>query len=312
MAAFSRDLRIRILKALEKDSRSLRVAAQFGVSASFVRKLRLQVRKEGNFDAKHGGGRQRLLGAAQERAVRQLVKERPDATLNDMRRTLKKRVGVSVSETTMWRTLERLGLTRKRKTVAASEAQTKDVVAKRSSFKLRARIWAPERLVFIDETGINLAMTRAYGWAPSGERVHDDAPYRWQTATLVAALTANGIEAPFLFPRGMDAQALQTYVERVLIPTLRDGDLIVWDNLGVHGDQRVAELLRDAGTRLIFLPPYSPDLNPIEHAWSMVKEHLRQVAERTWPGLIRSVANALRLITPDHAAAWFAHCGYAA
>lgn len=310
MAAFSKDLRASILRALEKDSRSLKVAAQFGVSASFVRKLRLQVQKEGHFDAKHGGGRSRLIKPKLEREVRKLVKEKPDATLNEMRRKLKTRTGVGVSETTMWRTLKRLGLTRKRKTVEASERKRKDVQAKRAEFKIFARACLPERLVSIDETGMNLAMTRAYGWAEIGERVHDDVPFRWENVTLIAALTTEGIEAPFLFPQAMDTQALRTYVEHVLVPSLRKHDIVLWDNLKVHDDPVVAEMIRRAGAKLVFLPPYSPDLNPIEKAWSMLKERLRQLAERTWDGLVASVGETLELVTPDHALAWYGHCGY--
>ena len=311
MAAISTDLRERILKALEEDPSSLRVAARFGVSASFVRKLRIQVRKEGRVEAKHGGGRPAALRESDNEAVREIVEARPDATLNEMRQQVKRQTKRKLSTTTMWRTLVRLGFSRKRKTVEATERSKETVQAKRKAYRLEANVWLAKRLVFIDETGVNLAMARAYGWAPVGERVVGDVPYHWDSVTLVAALRTTGIEAPFLFPNAMDTQALRTYVHQVLLPTLRPRDIVIWDNLKVHEDPVAADLIRSAKAELKFLPPYSPDMNPIEQAWSLVKELLRQVAARTWDGLIKAVAKSLSKINQEHALAWFSHCGYA-
>lgn len=309
--AVKKDVRERILKALEKDSSSLRVAEQFGVSSSFVRRLRIQVRKEGRIEARHGGGKPAALREKDEEAVREIVAARPDATLNEMREQVKKRTKRKLSTTTMWRTLVRLGYSRKRKTIEATERSKEEVQAKRKAFRLEAGVWLSDRLVFIDETGVNLAMARAYGWGPVGERVVGNVPHHWDSVTLVAALRTTGIEAPFLFPNAMDTQALRTYVQQVLLPTLRPHDIVIWDNLRVHEDPISAELIRSAEAILKFLPPYSPDLNPIEHAWSLVKERLRQVAARTWNGLIKALDKALSGVGEEHALAWFSHCGYA-
>lgn len=312
MNPISRDLRERILEALEQDSSSLRVGARFGVSGSFVRKLRIRIRRGGSIEAQHGGGREQIVVDEHADAVREIVRDKPDATLNEMRRELRKRTGLRVSEPTMSRTLRRLGLTHKRKAVEASERQRPDVEEKRQDFKFISLAWEPGRLVFIDETGLNLAMTRRYAWAPLGERAVGHAPFhRGANATLVAALTIEGIEAPFLFPGAMDTQALRVYVNEVLSPRLRAGDIVLWDNLSVHEDAEAAAAIRAAGARLEFLPPYSPDLNPIEFAWSKLKERLRQLAERTWPRLTRAVRDGLRLITPSDCEGWFEHCGYA-
>lgn len=312
MKPISRDLRERVLDALEDDSSSLRVAARFGVSGSFVRKLRLRIQRGGSIDADHGGGRERIVVAEHAEAVREIVREKPDATLNEIRRELKKRTGLRVSEPTMSRTLRRLGLTQKRKTVQASERQRPEVEAKRTAFKSASLSWHPDRLVFIDETGVNLAMTRRYGWAPIGERAVGYAPFnRGETATLVAALTVDRIEAPFLFPGAMDTMALRTYVLEVLAPCLRRRDIVLWDNLSVHEDVEAGQAIHSVGARLVFLPPYSPDLNPIELAWSKVKGRLRQLAERTWNNLVRGVRDALNMILPSDCEAWFRHCGYA-
>lgn len=289
----------------------MRIADRFGVSGSWVRKLRLRVKKGKDLEPAHGGGRERLLTAEHERVVRELVEEKADATLNDLRRQLKKRTGLAVSEPTMSRTMRRLGLTHKRKSIEASERERDDVQQKRRIHKLRSLWWDPRRLVFVDETGVNLAMTRRDGWAPRGERVVGSAPYHWgENATLVAALTIETLEAPFLFPGAMDTEALRTYVANVLVPCLRPGDIVLWDNLSVHEDLVAASLIEQAGARLEFLPPYSPDLNPIELAWSKVKGRLRQMAERTWERLTSAARGAMLAVTPEDCRGWFKHCGY--
>jgi transposase len=312
MKPYSRDLREHVLEALEQDSSSLRVAGRFGVSGSFVRKLRLKMRRGQSIEPQHGGGREQIVVDEHADAVREIVREKPDATLNEMRRELKKRTGLRVSEPTMSRTLRRLGLTQKRKTVEASERQRPDVEAKRQRFTEVSWLWDVGRLVFIDETGLNLAMTRRYAWSPIGERAVGHAPFhRGENATLVAAITIEGIQAPFLFPGAMDALALRVYVSEVLAPCLRAGDIVLWDNLSVHEDAKAASVIRSVGARLEFLPPYSPDFNPIEFAWGKLKGRLRQLAERTWSKLTSAVRDGLRLITPTDCENWFEHCGYA-
>jgi transposase len=311
MKPYSRDLREKVVAAAKQEPSSLRVAERFGVSGSWVRKLRLRVKKGGNLDPMHGGGRERLVTGEHADAVRDISGEKPDATLNEMRRQLKKRTGLKVSEPTMSRTMRRLGLTHKRKSIEASERERPDVQAKRRTFKFRSFWWDVERLVFVDETGVNLAMTRRYGWGPIGERVVGQAPFHWgENATLVAALTLDGLEAPFLFPGAMDTQAIRVYVAQVLVPRLRRDDIVLWDNLSVHEDSIAAASIEQAGARLEFLPPYSPDLNPIEMAWSKVKERLRQMAERTWQRLQRAACDAMKAITPSDCRGWFRHCGY--
>jgi len=311
MGAFSKDLRERILKALEEDSSSLRVAERFGVSASFVRKLRIQVRAEGHADPQYRGGRQRVVKSQHEAEVVAILKATPGATLNELRRELKKRTKLAVSESTMSRTLRRLGITKKQKTIEASERQKPEVKAKREAFLLKRSTWSVSRLIFIDETGITLTMTSRDAWSPAGQRAVDSAPFRkGESATLVAALTAEGIQAPFLFRGAMDGSALRAYVAEVLIPELRPGDIIIWDNLAVHDDALVRDLIAAHGMSLEFLPPYSPDLNPIELAWSFMKRMLRRLATREWPHLIRAVRSSLAGISPETSLNWFRHCGY--
>lgn len=163
----------------------------------------------------------------------------------------------------------------------------------------------------MDESGATTQMTRHYGRAPRGQRVGEATPQsHWQTLTIFAALTTRGLEAPMTIPEPTDGDIFLAYVEQVLCPRLRPGQVVIMDNLSAHKVAGVRELIEAAGARLLYLPPYSPDLNPIEQAWSKVKQILRSLKARTAEALESAVAEALNAITAENAIAWFAHCGY--
>lgn len=154
-------------------------------------------------------------------------------------------------------------------------------------------------------------MTRTHARAPSGERIVDAVPKNWgDNVTVTAALTLDGILAPMMLHGAMNARAFEAYVEQCLAPELRPGDVVVLDKLSAHKTPRIREIIEDAGARLLFLPSYSPDFNPIEHAWSKLKALLRAVGARTIRRLARALGDALRAITPDDAHGWFSHCGF--
>jgi transposase len=166
-------------------------------------------------------------------------------------------------------------------------------------------------LKFIDESGTHLGLTRLWGRAAPGVRVVEATPgFSGPHYTLVAALSLQGIQAPWMFEGAMDTLAFDTYVEQVLAPTLRPGDIVLVDNLSAHKGERACTAIEACGVRLEFLPPYSPDLNPIEKGWAKVKQALRAAKARTWDELVVAVRDALLTVTPQDAAAWFAHCGY--
>jgi transposase len=163
----------------------------------------------------------------------------------------------------------------------------------------------------LDETGATTQMTRNYGRAPRGQRVPEATPQsHWQTLTLLAALTTRGLEAPMTIPEPTDGDIFLAYVEQVLCPRLRLGQVVILDNLSAHKVAGVRERIEATGARLLYLPPYSPDLNPIEQAWSKLKQILRSLKARTAEALESAVAEALNAITVENAIAWFAHCGY--
>ena len=154
-------------------------------------------------------------------------------------------------------------------------------------------------------------MTRHYGRAPVGERVREATPQsHWHTLTMLAALTIKGTQAPMIIEAATDGDIFLAYVEQVLCPTLSLGQVVIMDNLSAHKVQGIREKIEATGARLIYLPPYSPDFNPIEQAWSKIKQQLRSAKARTLEALEQAIAEALAVITPENASAWFSHCGY--
>lgn len=167
------------------------------------------------------------------------------------------------------------------------------------------------RMKFLDEAGSNIAMTPRYGRASPGERVNESTPLNYgENITMLAAISLSGIDAPMTIAGAVDGLVFKTYVEQVLAPTLEPGDVVVMDNLGAHKVPGVIDAIEARGAKVIFLPPYSPDLNPIEKCWSKIKTYLRAAKARTREALETALKEALLLITPNDAAGWFASCGY--
>lgn len=171
---------------------------------------------------------------------------------------------------------------------------------------------AAPQLYFIDESGTHLGLTRLYGRAAPGERVVEATPgFSGPHYTVIAALSLRGVSAPFVFEGNTNAPVFETYVEALLAPTLRPKDIVIMDNLSAHKNDVIRSFIEARGATVEFLPPYSPDLNPIEKCWSKVKAWLRKVKARTFDDLVNALADALRAVSKKDAAAWFAHCGYA-
>lgn len=170
----------------------------------------------------------------------------------------------------------------------------------------------PARLVFIDETGTSTTMTRLRGRARRGRRVVGRVPWgHWKITTFVAALRHDAVTAPFVIDRAMTSAIFIEYVRQCLVPTLSPGDIVVMDNLQPHKNARVRELIAAAGAELRYLPPYSPDLNPIEQAFAKLKAHLRKAQERSLEALWQRIGSVLDLFQPAECANFFANSGYA-
>ena len=169
----------------------------------------------------------------------------------------------------------------------------------------------PEHLIFIDESGLSTKMARLRGWAPKGQRCRAAIPHgHWKTVTFVGGLTLTGFVAPMLLDGPMDGVCFLAWVEQMLAPTLRPGDIVVMDNLAAHKVAGVRKAIEACSAELRYLPPYSPDLNPIENAFAKLKAHVRKSAAGTLDALERAAANALPLFKPDQCANFFAHAGY--
>jgi transposase len=168
-----------------------------------------------------------------------------------------------------------------------------------------------ERLVFIDETSLKTNLVKTTGWAPVGKRLIDHAPFgHWHTQTFIAGLAENGLIAPWVLDGAMNRDSFDTYVSRVLAPALRPGQIVIADNLSSHKSARAIALLRAKGCDLIFLPPYSPDLNPIEMAFSKLKTLIRKAAARTYQALWRQVGAVCDLFQPQECRNYFNAAGY--
>ena len=170
---------------------------------------------------------------------------------------------------------------------------------------------SPERLIFLDETGTDTTMTRTHGRCPKGQRLKGSAPFRrWGNQTLIASLSSEGIVAPWVISGAMDRDAFDTYIEKVLAPELEPGTVVILDNLATHKSDKAAALLKDNGCWFLFLPPYSPDLNPIEMAFSKLKAHLRRIGARTFDHPLSAIGEICNLFTPEECWNFFTAAGY--
>jgi transposase len=169
----------------------------------------------------------------------------------------------------------------------------------------------PDRFVFLDESHAKTTITRRYGRALRGERVVDHVPAgQYHSTTILGALRHDGTVAAMVYEGGTSVSVMQAFAEGQLQTIVRPKDIVVMDNLAAHKDERVIAAIESAGAIVCFLPPYSPDLNPIEKMWSKVKEILRSVKARTADALLDAIRMALQAVTIDDAEGWFAHCGY--
>lgn len=193
----------------------------------------------------------------------------------------------------------------------AAEQDRPDVARRRKHWRRRQGGFDPQNLVFLDETSAKTNLTRLRARAPRGQRVHASAPAGcWHTTTIIGSLRLDGTCACMSIEGSTDTAAFNGYVRHVLLNTLRTGDVVVMDNLSSHKSPETLRLIESAGASVLFLPPYSPDLNPIEKMWGKLKQLLRSAEARTRAKLDEAIGAAIRLMTASNALGWFASCGY--
>ncbi|TWT47799.1 IS630 family transposase [Botrimarina hoheduenensis] len=186
-----------------------------------------------------------------------------------------------------------------------------DVAEERARWARRVKRTDPRRLIFLDESGVRVGMKRLYGRSAKGWRVVDRASGgHWQTHTMTAAIGLGGVITAMVTKKAINSITFLGFIEEFLAPQLKPGDLVVMDNLAVHKVKGVEEALQVVGARAWFLPPYSPDFNPIEQAWSQAKSWLRKKSPPTFDALVQAIGDALRRVTPTHCQNYFANAGY--
>jgi transposase len=310
MRSFSIDLRERIVWAVEAGEHSLGELSEiFAVSVSTIVRLLRHYRSTGSVQPKsHGGGGPSKLDAKSLARLLEIVSQQPDATLAELRDQL----GIDCCVMTIFRALKAHQITRKKKTNFADERDTPRVQKQREAFCEKMASAPVDHLVFVDESGATTAMSRTYGRAPVGERVQASAPGAWKNVTLISGLRCSGVVAPMALPGGTDQTVFETYVEQVLVPELRVGDVVVWDNLSSHKSRAAVAAIEAVGARVEPLPVYSPDLSPIEEMFSKMKGGLRSVGARTVDTVIGAMGTVLNQVTQHDALGWFRdRCPYA-
>jgi transposase len=314
MKPYSRDLCEKIIQAYERGDSSLRdIAKRFLVSLNFVWLLWQRYLTTGSVEPKpHAGGKVSVMTEERLSILRDLVEEQNDATLQELQEKFRDKTGIVVSSGTISTALKKLKLPRKKKTFHATERENNPkIIQKREAYIQEIPKMDTQHLVFIDEFGINLGFARAYARASPGQRAAGHRPCNpGGNVTVIAGLNGHGIMAPLMFPGAINGEIFKTYVEKALVPELTSGDTVIMDNLAAHKVQGIEEILKASRINLKFLPPYSPDLSPMEQAISKIKGELRKLAARTYDRLVDAVKQALGDISSKNALGYFKGCGY--
>jgi transposase len=310
---YSRDLRKRVVDFVEAGHSRRAAARHFDVSPSFVVNLMAAYRMRGSLVPKPVGGRRHAKLDPHRAFLLSRLAEKNDITMPELAGELEAHCGTRADPASLSRWLIRNGY-RYKKTLLASECDRPDIRQAREEWtgerQPRMRL-EPHRLIFLDETGTTTKMTRLRGRSLKGQRLRAKAPFgHWKTQTFIAGLRCSALTAPFVIDAPMDRRIFETYVETQLAPTLENGDIVIMDNLPAHKSKIAEKAIRDRGAWVLFLPPYSPDLNPIEMAFAKLKALLRARAERTIDALWRAIGQICDLFQPDECKNYFTAAGY--
>jgi transposase len=306
---YSSDFRGRVIEEVVGGASRREAAERFGISASVVVIWAQRFEETGCIAAKPSGGSTSPL-EEHAKFLLDLIAKQPDLTLDEIVAAMKKR-RVSGSRTAVWRFFDRRNISFKKKTLYASEQKLAEVARARRRWMREQGLFDPARLVFVDETWTSTSMVRIRGRCGRGERLIGYAPHgNWKVLTFVAGLRSRGMIAPFVLEGAMNGPMFLAYVKQCLAPELKRGDTVFVDNLSVHKVAGVKEAIEAVGATLRYLPPYSPDFNPIEPAFSKVKSYLRKAAERTIARLSHAISRAVNDFSPQECANFFRHAGY--
>ena len=310
-APMSLDLRLRIVRAVERGSSIREAARRFAVSPSAAIKLMQRVRTTGSAaPARFGGHRRPLLGP-HEADLARLVEATPDITLAELQAELQRRFGIVAGLSTIHNALRRIGLRHQKKSLRAAEQDRPDVAGQAPAVARLAALHGPGALRLPRRDRHRHQHGPALRPLPVGERLVAAVPHgHWRTTTFIAGLRQTGIIAPLVLDGPMTGTAFRAYVEQFLAPALAPGDVVVLDNLAAHKVDGVRQAIAAAGASILYLPPYSPDLNPIEQLFAKLKALLRKAAARTKDELWSTIGRLLEAYPPAECANYLRHCGY--
>ena len=307
---YSEDLRERALLLAERGKTIRAIGAALSISPSCVSKWRKLERETGGLKpGQVGGHKKRVLRGETAQWLRERIRSDP-FTLRGLAAELAAR-GVKTHPKAVWVFVHAEGLSFK-KTALASEQERPDVARRRTRWKARQGRIDPRRLVFVDETWIKTNMAPLRGWGPKSARLIQRTPHgRWTTQTFVAALRHDRIDAPWVIDGPINGAIFTAYVREVLAPTLAEGDIVILDNLGSHKGKAARRLIRARGAHLLFLPPYSPDLNPIEQVFAKLKHLMRKAQPRSPEATWRKAGELLDIFSPTECGNYLVNAGYA-
>ncbi|MEO5326598.1 IS630 family transposase [Mesorhizobium sp. CC13] len=307
---YSDDLRERVAASVSSGRSCRETAVLFGVSVASVVKWSQRQRASGSAAARRMGRPSgRALDGHREWLLDRAVSGSA-VSLRSLAADLAER-GVAASPVSIWRVLRAAGFSFK-KTLFASEQDRPAIARRRAQWRKYQGRLDPRRLVFIDETWAKTNMVPLRGWGPRGQRLIAKAPHgKWRTLTFLAALRHDRIDAPCVIDGPINGVSFAAWVEQFLAPTLQPGDVVVMDNLGSHKGPAIRRTIRAAGAKLFYLPPYSPDLNPIEQVFAKLKHLMRRAAERTVETTWRRIGTLLDNFTPTECANYIRNAGYA-
>ncbi|NEP51267.1 MAG: IS630 family transposase [Moorea sp. SIO3C2] len=313
MKPYSLDFRQKIIEIHNKEKLSIRNLAQrFGVAKSFIQKLLKQHRETGDIKPqRQGGSPPRKLRVEQLIDLVEIIETTNDATLVELCDLLEKKTHIRVSRATMGRLVKQLDYTFKKKSLYAAEKEAEIVQKKRLKFWSEVRDIRAEDLIFIDESGVNLAMVRMYARSLKGKRARGKKPLkRGKNISVIGALSLEKIIGYSSIYGAVNRVIFEAFIANQVVPNLWENACVIMDNAKIHEGEMVRELIEQVGAKLIYLPPYSPEFSPIENFWSKVKAILKKIKARTYKELIEGIADAILKVTKEDIRNWFTHCCY--
>lgn len=309
-APYSNDFREKIVLASQNQEGSMnQLAKRFNVSVNFISTLLKRFRQTGQVDPKpHGGGRKPSIDAEGQNLIRKLIEDQPDLTLEEIGCEYSKHFE-PVARSTIDRTLNKMKITRKKKTLFDGRKNTPENQQKLLEYRHNLAHFKPEELIYIDEMGVLKNITRTYARSGKGLRAQCENTITPGTrVSTVGALGVDGLLTGLCYEGTMTSLVFRFFVEQFLVPVLCPYHVVILDNAKVHYDDEAIAAIETTGAGVIYLPPYSPELNPIENIWSKVKSYLRKIPILDTEQLYQAIASALKTITPDDAQNCFQHC----